>query len=128
MLTLKKRHRRRDRSLQSLAPGWTPPTPPAPPAAVHVSSVKTTAEPSVALWVFDQNVQNPTAAVNGFVAGSGGGHGGLAWERNSANSLKIEHNFAVSPGDPWSNTARAGGIHSTESGELEAGTGTVIAG
>jgi hypothetical protein len=125
MMTLRKRHRRRDRSLQSLAPGSTLPTPPAAPAAVHVSSVRTTAEASVALWVFNENIDNPTSAVTGFVAGSGGGHGGLAWERANANSLKIEHNFPVTAGDPWSNTDAAGGIRSTDGGELQAGSGIV---
>jgi hypothetical protein len=93
---------------------------------VHVSAVRTTAEQSVALWQFDQSIDNPTGAVNGLVAGSGGGHSGLAWERANANSLKIEHNFPVYAGDGWSNTAHAGGMHSTDGGELEAGGGTVL--
>ena len=128
MLKVRPRRRRIDRkSLKTMLPGRDLPQPPPTPAAVHVSAVKTTAEASVALWVFDQNIQNPAGAVNGLVAGSGGGHSGLAWERANANSLKIEHNFPVYAGDGWHNTANAGGIRSIEGGALAAGSGVVSA-
>ena len=122
MLTLKKRHRRRDRSLQSLAPGWTPLTPPTPtPDPVHVSSVRILdTDEQIARWSFDQPVQDPTGELSGLVVG---GHRGWAWSRENASILRVEHHADLMSGEPWSNTAGAGGIRSTDGGELQAGSG-----
>src|SRR5436309_16103283 len=82
-----------------------PPTgnPPPPPTTVHVVAVfPAPGEPTVATWVFDVDVDDPTATVIGFVVD---GHGGIGAVRDDANAFRINHGTLVEPGMAWSNTA-----------------------
>ena len=95
------------------------PTPP----PVHVVSVQPApGEPTVATWVFDLEVDDPTAPCSGFVIN---GHPGIGIVRDDFNAFRIDHGATVSAGMSWSNTAFAGGIKSTDGGTLDAGSGTV---
>jgi len=79
-------------------------------------------EPTVATWVFDAEVEDPT----GSVAALGiDGNGGVSWVRDEPQALRIDHGIAIVPNQPWANTAGAGGIVSTEGGALVAGSGLV---
>jgi len=99
-----------------------PPPPPAPP--VHVVAVTTSpGEPTVATWLFDLDIDDPTTLVVGLVVN---GHGGTSWERDDTSALRVEHGAAVDAGMAWSNTAFAGGIKSTDGGTLDPGSGTVV--
>ena len=99
-----------------------PPPPPAPP--VHVVAVTTSpGEPTVATWLFDLDIDDPTTLVVGLVVN---GHGGTSWERDDTSALRVEHGAAVDAGMSWSNTAFAGGIKSTDGGTLDAGSGSVV--
>jgi hypothetical protein len=127
MLKLKvkpRRHRIDRKSLRTMLPGRDLPQPPPTPAAVHVSSVSIFPDDEqIARWTFDRAVQDPTGPLTGLMVFN---HRGWAWTRESPSVLRVEHHFDMMSGEPWSNTAGAGGIKSTEGGELEAGSGTVL--
>jgi len=119
----KRRAHRKRQEVASASP--SPPPPPPPPAPpVHVVAVTTSpGEPTVATWLFDLDIDDPTTLVIGLVVN---GHGGTSWERDDTSALRVEHGAAVDAGMSWSNTAFAGGIKSTDGGTLDAGSGTVV--
>ena len=133
-LKRKRKDRRRLRTLDPARflpqpPSPPPPPPPPPPALVHVLRVQPSpGEPTVATWVFDADVEDPSGG-----GGAGGslaglvvdGAGGIGWERDEPAALRIDRGVAIAIGQPWSNTAGAGGIVGTAGGSLAAGTGTV---
>lgn len=103
-----------------------PPPPPPPPTLLHVSEVRVSGDDrTVATWMFDEDINDPTSAINGLLAD---GHVPLNWHNESANELRVEYEFEIAEGAPWSNPAGAGGIVSTSGHTLAAGSGTVTEG
>jgi hypothetical protein len=97
---------------------------PLPPSTIHVVAVRESpGEPTVATWIFDEDIDDPTSAPIGLVVN---GNPGTSWLREDTNALRVEHNSPVSAGMPWSNTAFAGGIEGTDGSTLDAGSGTVV--
>jgi hypothetical protein len=74
----------------------------------------------IARWSFDQPVQDPTGELSGLLVDV---HRGWVWTRESATVLRVEHHADLMSGEPWTNTAGAGGIRSVDGGELETGSG-----
>jgi hypothetical protein len=112
----KRRVRRKRRNEPS---GVTP-----PPSTIHVVAVRESPdEPTVATWIFDEDIDDPTSQPIGLVVN---GHAGTSWQRDDTNALRVEHSSPVSAGMSWSNTAFAGGIEGTDGSTLEAGSGTVV--
>ena len=81
-------------------------------------------EPTVAGWIFDVDVEDPTEAVAGL---SVNGQPGLSWVRDDTSAFRVDHGVEISVGMTWSNTAGAGGIVGTDGQQLAAGSGTVEA-
>ena len=126
LLYPKKPRHRRDRSLRTLDPSRNlPPSPPSPPALVHVVKViPSPGEPTVATWVFDAEVEDPTGSVAGLVVD---GHAASAWVRDDTQALRVDHGLVIAVGQSWTSAAGAGGIIGADGGALEAGSGTVEA-
>ncbi|HEX8522365.1 MAG TPA: hypothetical protein VF669_08925 [Tepidisphaeraceae bacterium] len=109
----RKRHR--------VAKRGAPPAPP-PPAPVSVARVAATELANAASWIFSRAIADPTGDVSGLVIGA---QGAAAWERIDAITLRVFYENDVFMGDAWSNAEGAGGIVSSEGGELVSGEGVV---
>ena len=111
--------RRRRPQSRRAASSATPPV-----ALVHVLFVKPApGESTVATWVFDADIEDPTETLDGLTIN---GVGGISWERDDPAGLRIDHGIVISAGQTWSSAAGAGGIVGTDGQSLAAGSGVVV--
>jgi hypothetical protein len=109
--------RRRKRASRRAAPS------PTPVAQIHVLFVAPApGEPTVATWVFDGDIEDPTSSLAGLTIG---GHPGISWQRDDTSALRVDHDTIIAPGQSWACAAGAGGIVGIDGQELAAGSGSV---